>query len=284
MPRITKRIKKKHKFFRVVCLLEIIILVKTDFFLFIGYMSQKAPATSFNPEFLASLQKQNQTRWQCKACYSYNDNTVAKCRACDADRPSDVKVPASEKRDAPTPAPTDSAPEEKKPKFGGFTPGSFPSTTGASKTTFPSFFNKSTSNSASTGMTFKFGVGANAVSIPVATKQTVEEKKEEIKEEIKEEEKKEEIKEESDDSDYMKYDSDGGEEQQQLAKEDYTEDEQAVDIMENRTAIPCTDSITTETPMSKSCGSYELYVIGSGDCGQLGLGEECTQVSKCLYY
>lgn len=238
-------------------------------------MSGKAPVKSFNPEFLASLKKQNETKWQCKACYSYNDLSVDKCRACDADRPSDIKgAPASEKR----PASETPIVDDKKPKFGGFTPSTSGFKPGVMKPSSSSpFFNNSTT--ASTGKTFKFGVGANAVSIPVVAKK--EEPKEEPKEEVKEEPKevKEEPKkvEEDSDSDYMKYDSDGGE-HEQLQERDYTEDENAEDIMEGRKDVPFADAITTETPLSKSVNSYELYVFGSGDCGQLGMEEECTQV------
>lgn len=243
-------------------------------------MSEKAPAKSFNPEFLASLKKQNETKWQCKACYSYNDLSVDKCRACDADRPSDIKgAPASEKR----PASETPIVDDKKPKFGGFTPCTSGFKPAAVKPSSSPFFNNS--GTASTGKTFKFGVGANAVSIPVAAKK--EEPKEEPKEESKEEpkEEKEEPKkvEEDSDSDYMKYDSDGGE-HEQLQERDYTEDEKAEDIMEGRKDVPFADAITTETPLSKSANSYELYVIGSGDCGQLGMEEECTQVSIMTFF
>ena len=228
-------------------------------------MSEKAPARSFNPEFLAQLQKKSETKWRCQACYSYNDNTVDKCKACDADRPgSTEKNGAAEKR----PAADTPAVEDKKPKFGGFTPISSGFNPGSSKTTFPSFFGTNSGSSASTGKTFKFGVGANAVSVSFGQKKE-EEKKEEVKETKAEEDS---------DSDYMKYDSDGGEGHDKLIEEDYTEDEKAVDVMTGRKTISCKECITTETHLSEDPESYELYVIGSGDCGQLGMEEECTQV------
>ena len=235
----------------------------------------------FNEEFLKSLKAKQTTQWQCPRCYSYNDNSLLECRACDEKKPgvTDEQVKASKR---PAAAPVEV--EDKKPKVGGFkfTPSSTPA---ASTSIFNSAFNKPTVSS------FKFGVGPNAASVSVAPK-TEEKPKEEVKsEEPKEKEepkvekeepkaKEEPIveKEEEADSDYMKYDSDEGDAHVEIQEQDYSEDEKAVDKMKNRKPISCNDCITSRTPLSESHKNYDVYVFGSGDCGQLGMRDKCLQV------
>ena len=60
-----------------------------------------------------------------------------------------------------------------------------------------------------------------------------------------------------------------------MTEESYEEDENSVDVMEGRTAVPCTavDSLISDSK------EYEVFVFGSGDCGQLGFGTERLHVS-----
>ena len=60
-----------------------------------------------------------------------------------------------------------------------------------------------------------------------------------------------------------------------MTEESYEEDENSVDVMEGRTAVPCTavDSLISNSK------EYEVFVFGSGDCGQLGFGTERLHVS-----
>ena len=217
-------------------------------------------ANSFNPAFLESLKKKSQNTWRCPACYAYNDNKFNECRSCEAKKPGTPAADSSSvKRMADAPVSSD----EKKPKVTGFVfkpsgnppaPSLFGST--ASK---PSAF----SVPASFPTTFKFGVGANAVTLNVPAppkKQEVEEKKKEEEEE-----------------DCMKYESDE-DSHGEVPEQDYSEDEKAVDVMEGREDIPYEECTTMRSPLSKNCDAYDVYVFGSGDCGQLGLGEDEFQV------
>ena len=210
----------------------------------------------FNEEFLNAMKAKQASQWQCPSCFSYNDNSLLECRACDAKKPgvTDEQLKAS-KRPSSTPAPV----EDKKPKVSGFcfTPSATPA---PSSSLFSSAFNKPAVSA------FKFGVGPNAVSVSVAPK---------------EEEKKEESAEEGD-SDYMKYDSDDGDAHVDLPEQDYSEDEKAVDVMKNRKTVSCDKAITSRTPLSESHDKYDVYVFGSGDCGQLGMKDKCILVSIVL--
>ena len=76
----------------------------------------------------------------------------------------------------------------------------------------------------------------------------------------------------------MKYDSDEGDAHVEIQEQDYSEDEKAVDVMKNRVAISCNDCVTSRTPLSESHEKYDVYVFGSGDCGQLGMRDKCLQV------
>ena len=79
-------------------------------------MSESTPATSFNPAFLEQMKKRSQNSWRCPRCFAYNDNSLAKCRSCEMDKPTLSTDNSSVKRSA------EKLPEndEKKPKTTGF--------------------------------------------------------------------------------------------------------------------------------------------------------------------
>lgn len=83
------------------------------------------------------------------------------------------------------------------------------------------------------------------------------------------------------DSDCMKYESDE-DEHGTVPEQDYSEDEKCEDVMEGRVFITSSDCITARTPISKDSKTYDVYVFGSGDCGQLGLDMDVTQVRTCV--
>ena len=60
--------------------------------------------------------------------------------------------------------------------------------------------------------------------------------------------------------------------------ESYEEDENSVDVMEGRTSVPC----TAINSLLNDQKEYEVYVFGSGDCGQLGFGTDRLHVSAFL--
>lgn len=113
--------------------------------------------------------------------------------------------------------------------------------------------------------TFKFGVGKNAVTMSVPAPV----KKEPV------------VMKEDADSDCMKYESDE-DEHGTVPEQDYSEDEKCEDVMEGRGSITFSDCITARTPISKDSKTYDVYVFGSGDCGQLGLDMDVTQVRTCV--
>lgn len=220
-------------------------------------MSESAPATAFNPAFLEQMKKKSQNTWRCPRCFAYNDNALSNCRSCEMEKPTSSKDNSSVKRSA------EELPEneEKRPKTTGFV--FKPSGEQQSKSIFDAVTVK-TPATATTSFptTFKFGIGKNAVTMSVpepAKKETVVEKKEDS------------------DSDCMKYESDE-DEHGTIPEQDYSEDEKCEDVMEGRVAISYNDCVTVRTPLSKDSKTYDVYVFGSGDCGQLGLDMDVTQV------
>ena len=55
------------------------------------------------------------------------------------------------------------------------------------------------------------------------------------------------------------------------------------DVMDGRTEIPHEDCVTIKTVLSKNSDAYDVYVFGSGDCSQLGLGDEISYVGYNEY-
>ena len=236
----------------------------------------KKAATSFNPAFLESLKKKNQNCWKCPKCYSFNDNSLTQCRSCEADKPS---ATSSESSSVKRPAENAPSNDDKKPKVTGFV---F-KPTGDTKT--KSLFDSVSTNSQSSTTApsfpsvFKFGVGDKAVALNLPQPKAEEAKKEEKVEEIKKEESKP-AKEDSD-SDCMKYESDD-DAHGTVPEQDYSEDEKCQDVMEGRKSVSFSKCTTAKTPLSKDSRSYEVYVFGSGDCGQLGLNMDVIQVNVAM--
>ena len=52
--------------------------------------------------------------------------------------------------------------------------------------------------------------------------------------------------------------------------------------MEGRKSVSFAECTTAKTPLSKDSRSYEVYVFGSGDCGQLGLNMDVIQVGVAM--
>lgn len=224
-------------------------------------MSESTPAKTFNPAFLEQMKKRNQNSWRCPRCFAYNDNALPKCRSCEMDKPSPCTDSSSVKR-SPEILPES---DDKKPKTTGFV--FKPSGEQQSKSIFDSAPVKaSVAATTSFPTTFKFGVGKNAVTMTVPAsvkKEPVVETKEDA------------------DSDCMKYESDE-DEHGTVPEQDYSEDEKCEDVMEGRVSIASSDCVTARTPISKDSKTYDVYVFGSGDCGQLGLDMDITQVYICV--
>ena len=225
----------------------------------------KKAATSFNPAFLESLKKKNQNCWKCPKCYSFNDNSLMQCRSCEADKPDSV---SSESASVKRPAENAASNDDKKPKVTGFV--FKPTDNTKTKSLFDSVSTSSQSSTPAPSFpsVFKFGVGDKAIALNLPQTKTEEPKKVE------------EPKKEDSDSDCMKYESDD-DAHGTVPEQDYSDDEKCEDVMEGRKSVSFAKCTTVKTPLSKDSRSYEVYVFGSGDCGQLGLNMDVIQVGRC---
>lgn len=216
---------------------------------------------SFSQEFLEKLKQRQESMWRCPKCFTYTSNSLERCRSCDAKRPRGI-TPTSSLSSAST---TNSEKEEtntstdlgdqsartlKRENTTSMdveskrTPsGGFkfvPSGNTQSTSIFDAAFQKPIS-------TFKFGTGPNAV--------VIRSKSEDIpKENVQEESRKKEL-----------------DETPQVAS---TEDDDSATVA-NRKRISCKEALS-QLSASKD---YEVFVFGSGECGQLGLGNDCLHVS-----
>ena len=248
---------------------------------------EKKPATSFNPAFLESLKKKNQNCWKCPKCYSFNDNSLMQCRSCEADKPN---CTSSESSSVKRPAESVPSKDEKKPKVTGFV--FKPSGDAKTKSLFDSVSTNPQSSTAAPSFpsVFKFGVGDKAVALNLPQSKAaeteefkekqVEEMKEKQVEETKQPNETKQAKKDDSDSDCMKYESDD-DAHGTVPEQDYSEDEKCPDVMKGRKAVSFAKCTTAKTPLSKNSRSYEVYVFGSGDCGQLGLDMDVIQVGRC---
>ena len=225
-----------------------------------------APANTFNPAFLEQLKKKGQNTWKCPACYTFNDNKFTECRSCEAKKPGiSVEETTSVKRAADSSTTGD----EKKPKVTGFV--FKPSGDAPKKSIFDNVGGKPSAfpTPSSFPSSFQFGVGPNSVTLnlPKSSQKEVEKKVEET---------------EKNEDDLEKYESED-DAHGNFVEKDYAEDENAEDVMDGRTDISHEDCVTMKTALSKNNDAYDVYVFGSGDCSQLGLGDEVSYVGYNEY-
>ena len=216
---------------------------------------------SFSKEFQEKLKQRQESMWRCPKCFTYTSNSLERCRSCDAKKPrgaaptsslSSSGTTDSEKEEAKANTNLENQPAstlkresttslDEEPKR--TNSGGFkfvPSGNVQSTSIFDAAFKKPIS-------TFKFGTGPNAV--------VIRSKSEDIP--------KESVQEES-----------GRKEHDETPKNTSPEDDDNTEVT-NRQRISCKEALN-HLSASKD---YEVFVFCSGECGQLGLGNDCLHVS-----